>query len=531
MIREALYHQADSSYCFSPGEGKVELRFRAAANDKLSIAVIYNCKYEFHLAQKSAELVPGITDGLYQYYSVTLHLEDPRLVYIFKITEGTERFYFTEEGLDGDYDFTDSHFTAFQMPYVNVTDSLVSIDWLQNASFYQIFIDRFSQSHDAEKPTGYINLPWGNKPSPCSFAGGDLNGITEKLDYIHSLGMTALYLTPIFSSPSNHKYDTWDYFEIDPMFGTKEDLRNLIKKAHDKGIRVVLDAVFNHSGEGFAPWQDVLKNGKKSKYIDWFCQNANGFAHFASSKYMPKLNTENHECAEYLLSVADYWTKEFHVDGWRLDVSDEVTHDFWRKFRKRVKAIHPDCAIIGENWHNAEPYLRGDQFDSVMNYAFTKVMLDYFVKNSVNEAELANRLNAILVRNTDTANNMMFNLLDNHDTHRFITLAGGDAKKLRAAIALGYLFPGSFCLYYGTENEMNGGYDPDCRRCFDWSFPPGATAEVIKKMTKLKKSDLMKYGAVNIFSENGKFILERVYQNEKIIFTMQGFDWKITGMP
>ena len=221
----------------------------------------------------------------------------------------------------------------------------------------------------------------GDRPTPQSFAGGDLRGIIEKLDYIKGLGINAIYLTPIFQSVSNHKYDINDYRKIDPQFGTKEDLQELVAKAHAMGIRIVLDAVFNHCSMEMKEFQDVLVNGRQSPYYHWFLIDGDypdpeqmNYECFASCNYMPKLNTANPETQEFLLDIAIYWIKEADIDGWRLDVADEVSHEFWRRFRKEVKNVKKDCVIIGENWHDAYPYLMGDQYDSIMNYSFTKLV-------------------------------------------------------------------------------------------------------------------------------------------------------------
>ncbi len=508
MNLHAIYHKADTAYCFASGKREITLRLRTAKGEDVSPVVFYNGKYQFRLAQLSAPLSLCGSDNLFDYYTVTLPLTHPQFVYIFKLGG----LYFHEEGFSKDYDFAYCHLNSFQFPYINETDLHIPVDWLKNAVFYQIFPDRFYRG-DADKDDGYINLKWGEIPTPKSFAGGDLKGVIQKLDHIKSLGVTAIYLTPFFRSPSNHKYDTWDYFKIDPQFGTEEDLRELTRRAHKLGIRVVLDAVFNHCGEGLAQWQDVLINGSRSPYFDWFVidgteptKNPLNYECFADCNYMPKLNTSNPDCADFLFSVVEYWFKECDVDGWRLDVSDEIPHDFWRRFRKRVKAIKPDACIIGENWHDAEPFLRGDQYDGIMNYAFTKACMDYFADGKLDEQGLSNRLNRLLMRNTDMANHMMLNLLDSHDTHRFLTLCAGDTEKLRAALALAYFFLGSVSIYYGTEIDMVGGYDPDCRRCFDWSVPLGETAALIQKLSKIKEKLT---GPVKIYCENGIFYLAR----------------------
>lgn len=508
MNLHAVYHKADSAYCFASGKREVTLRLRVARGEDVSPVVLYNGKYQFMLNQLSAVMTLGCSDGLFDYYTITLPHEHSQLAYIFKLSG----LYFHEEGFSGDYDFANCHFNSFQLPYINGSDRHTPVDWLRNAVFYQIFPDRFYRG-DNDKDDGYINLEWGKRPTPKSFAGGDLKGVADKLGYISSLGATAIYLTSFFRAPSNHKYDTWDYFKIDPQFGTVDDLRELVRRAHELDMRVVLDAVFNHCGEGLPQWRDVLKNGDRSPYFDWFMIDGDAPAKkplnyecFADCNYMPKLNTSNPACAEFLISVAEHWFGECDIDGWRLDVSDEIPHDFWRQFRKRVKEAKPDACIIGENWHDAEPFLRGDQYDSIMNYAFTKACMDYFATGTLDEQGLSDRLSNLLMRNTDMVNSMMLNLLDSHDTHRFLTLCKEDTAKLRAALALAYFFPGSVSVYYGTEIDMVGGYDPDCRRCFDWSAEPGETAALMKQLSEIKEKLT---GTAKIQCKNGTFYLSR----------------------
>ena len=375
--------------------------------------------------------------------------------------------------MDG-YDFSLAYFNSFQFAYVHGSDVVSRVGWLQNAVFYQIFTDRFCRPEG--KQGGYINAQWGEIPTPKSFYGGDLNGIRQKLPYIKSLNVTALYLTPIFKSNSNHKYDTIDYYQVDETFGGNEALKKLVDECHAMGMKVVLDAVFNHVSERFPLFQDVVKLGKKSAYFDWFVIDGDAvditkpnYAMFAACKDMPKLNTDNPDVQQYLIDVALYYMDKYGIDGWRLDVSDEVSHDFWRIFRKAVKSKNPDCALIGENWHNSESYLNGDQFDSIMNYAVTKQMMDFWVYDAIDEQTLAERLNAQFARYNDVANSMMFNLLDCHDTHRFYSLLNCNKDKLLCAIATMVFLQGSYNLYYGTEILTEGGYDPDSRRTFDWA--------------------------------------------------------------
>ena len=240
---------------------------------------------------------------------------------------------------------------------------------------------------------------------------------------------------------------------------------------------------------------------------------------FAACNYMPKLNTANEEVQEFLLGVAVYWIREAEIDGWRLDVSDEVSHDFWRKFRKAVKKEKPDAVIIGENWHDAYAYLMGDQYDSIMNYAFTKASLDYFAKGVFTAEEMAAKLNSNLMRNTEQVNTMMLNLLDSHDTHRFFSEAGKDKDRVLAAIALEMVFVGAPCLYYGTELCMEGGYDPDSRRGFPWNDKTWDMDFLgkVKELIHIRKQPAIKYGEIYITAEQNLLCVERRFENSRVI--------------
>lgn len=525
MNQYALLHIPDSRYCFATGEKELVIRLRAAKEDKaIKVYLVYGGKYEFQIKQNDVEMKSHYEDRLYQYYEIKLELRDVRVAYIFRIEEEGKKYYYSEDGLTESYNFQEAFYNFFQMPYVNKNDLLETVDWMRSAVFYQIFVDRFYQG-DYQKDISYIDMEWGDRPTPQSFAGGDLRGIIEKLDYIKGLGINAIYLTPIFQSVSNHKYDINDYRKIDPQFGTKEDLQELVAKAHAMGIRIVLDAVFNHCSMEMKEFQDVLVNGRQSPYYHWFLIDGDypdpeqmNYECFASCNYMPKLNTANPETQEFLLDIAIYWIKEADIDGWRLDVADEVSHEFWRRFRKEVKNVKKDCVIIGENWHDAYPYLMGDQYDSIMNYSFTKACLDYFARGTFSAKEMAEKLNGNLMRNTEPVNYMMLNLLDSHDTHRFFTEIGKDKRKLLAAMALAVVVPGAPCFYYGTEICMEGGYDPDSRRCFDWEEThwDGYILKVFRELTNLKQNPVLQYGTVRIYEKNHLLVVERRWDNIKL---------------
>ena len=531
MNEYALYHKSESEYSYAKSEHIIAIRFRAAKSDVLTIHIIYGGKYNFAQQRYRVKMPLAYSDRLYNYYAVDLTLDDTRLVYVFEIQEGEKIYYFSEDGLTENYDYTLNFYNAFQVAYINAADIHRDIAWLRQACFYQIFIDRFNRGN-YKKNDSYINLKWGELPNPKSFAGGDLKGITEKLDYLSELGINALYLTPIFQAISNHKYDIEDYYTIDEMFGDESDFAELMREAHRRKMYVVLDAVFNHVSNRSKQFQDVLLNGKKSKYYNWFIirgdkidtKNIN-YECFAACEYMPKWNTSNEEVQQYLIDIALYWIKKYDIDGWRLDVSDEVSHSFWRRFRKAVKAVKADCVIIGENWHDANSYLRGDQYDSIMNYAFTKACLDYFAFGRFSVKDFAEKLNGILMRNTDTVNGMMLNLLDSHDTHRFITQTGGEIKKLECALAILYMFVGAPCIYYGTEIAMPGGYDPDCRRTMDWvkANQKGTLWKLLKTLIDLKRFRTELSGTdIRIQAIGDLLVIERKNGEHRLKLTVNG---------
>ena len=518
MNEYALLHTMDSEYAYASSEHDLSIRLRCAKGDLEKAYICYESKYRIagkHIKKPMKKVLEG---RLFDYYAIDLHVEDVRFAYVFYLYDGKTYKYYSEDGLTDSYDFSQGYYNFFQYPYINSTDVVRDVPWMHSARFYQIFVDRFNIGNKG-KDMSYVNLKWGERPTPKSFAGGDLNGIREKLDYIKGLGINAIYLTPIFSSISNHKYDISDYYTVDSQFGTNEDLKELVRDCHEKGIRILLDAVFNHCSEYMPQFVDVCKKGRKSRYYNWFVidgdkpdKKKHNYEVFAFCDYMPKLNTSNPDVVKYFTDVAVHYINEYDIDGWRLDVSDEVSHTFWRDFRKAVKSARPDAVIIGENWHNASNYLRGDQYDSIMNYSFTKCCLDFFAHRSIDAEMMAMRLNDILARNNNVVNDLMLNLLDSHDTSRFFTEVSEDRDAFINALCLLYLFPGAPCILYGTELMTPGGYDPDCRRCMDWDKAGKAKKDevfkLIGKLAGLRGKHVLSAKDVNVCSENGLLIVK-----------------------
>lgn len=367
---------------------------------------------------------------------------------------------------------------CFFFPWMNPSDVNVTPDWVGDTIWYQIFPDRFCNGDSSR------NLKH-TKPWKCETVhlediyGGDLRGIRNQISYLKDLGITGIYLTPIFASDSNHKYDTTDYYCIDEAFGDEEELRLLVQEAHEAGIRIMLDAVFNHSGVKFAPWRDVLDKGQESEYFDWFFVHQYPFDvrdystrdgkydSFAFHSRMPKLNTNHPAVIDYFRKLCAHWLTDWNIDGIRFDVGNEVSHTFLKELRKSLKQINPDVYLLGEIWHDSIGWLMGDEYDSVMNYPFEQTINDFFIDKKRTTWDLEYGITRCYNLYMKQTNRVLFNLLDSHDTERLIKRTGS-LGKFYQQLAILFTMEGSPCIYYGTEIAMPGNVDPDCRRCMPW---------------------------------------------------------------
>lgn len=501
-----------------PLDGRMHLRLRAAHGDLKKAELIYCCnKFKWHERKAVPMRLLG-SGSEFDYYGVDVELTDTRFAYLFCLTDQAgERRFLSEDGLTRIFDHTLSFFSYFQYTSIFPEEMPRVPEWVKTAVAYQIFPDRFHIG-SRDRDLSYVNAAWGAKPHPKTFCGGDLAGITEKLPYLKALGVGLIYLNPVFCSPSNHHYDIEDYRRVDPHLGGNEALRTLIERAHALDIRVMLDGVFNHCSHTHPFFQDVAENGRKSPYYDWFFIDGDrpdfsrrNYRTFADVPYMPKLNTMHPQVIDYFAQVGAYWLREFDADGWRLDVSDELSHSFLRAFRRSVIAAKPNAIIIGEDWHRAERSLNGDEYDGLMNYALSKACMDLLAFETETPTEFCDRLLALYHRNNVAAAQKQLNLLDSHDTDRFLTRVGGNAEKYRLAAAVCFFFPGIPCVYYGDEIGIAGGYDPDCRRCFDWEQThwDHETHDLIGRLARLKKTPALSRGGFSAEERDGIVTLRR----------------------
>lgn len=533
MNAAGMLHVPDSKFCFPISDNELVIRLRVDKKDSdIKVEIVHGPKYRFFEGIfTKQEMGLAYIDDEFAYFETVLNLEDVRVAYVFEIEEKGKTLYYSEFGLSEEYDYAKSNDSFFQYSYINDIDVHKVVSWADEAVFYQIFIDRFNRG-DFTKDDSYIDMKCNEEPTRTSFMGGDIKGITEKLDYLEDLGINAIYLTPLFVSKTNHKYDITDYYAVDKQFGTKADLKELVEKSHKRGIRVILDAVFNHASNDTKEFLDVVKKGKNSKYFNYFIIHGDkvsvdkpNYEMFSNCVDMPKWNNSNIEVQDFFIDIGLYWIKEFDIDGWRLDVSDEVSHDFWRRFRKAVKKLKKDVIIVGENWHDAHAYLMGDQFDGIMNYAFRRACKQYFAHETINSKTMSERLNNVLTRNTWQVNRMNLNLTDSHDTARFFTECGKNKDTMLAALAVMYMFIGMPCIYYGTELHMEGGEDPGCRKGFDWNEKDWDTEfrNKVKELISLRKIKAVQKGHINITYDKDCFIMERFLDGQHLtIITNKG---------
>ena len=526
MQFSAIEHRSTDNFCYPLNENELMIGLKTGS-DIRRVFIIYGDPFNGSVTPdgwawegKRQEITRKKDLPYHTWWQVTVTLPYGRCKYCFELhgqDEGDVRYWLENGCYTADQLVTlrriTGNFPGFEFPWLDGAECVRVPDWVPHTVWYQIFPDRFCRDTASQKPNA---LPWPAAEDAVTnneHYGGTLRGIIEKLDYLADLNITGLYLNPVNASPSVHKYDTSDYLNIDPAFGSADDLHTLVKEAHVRGIKVMLDGVFNHCGWDFALWQDVVRNGKASPYFDWFivqkwpfetvaepeCEAAasrsrpsgtNGksgrYSVFAYVDTMPKLNTNNPAVVDYLLNVCETWVRSYDIDGLRLDVANELSHTFCRQLYRRMRSLKKDFYLLGEIWRSALPWLRGGELDSVMNYPLALCFWKFFCDKTLPALTFEREINAVFTAYPEPVTVGLFNLLDSHDTPRLFTRNGGDVSAVWQQYALLLSLPGSPCIYYGSEVLLAGGNDPDCRRCMPWqAIEAGEYAEPMSMMRQL----------------------------------------------
>lgn len=545
MNKSAILHIPLSQYAFANSEKTLTIRLRTGKKDLTSCTLLYGDRACNCTPVQFFPLPMNVIaeDEYFDYYEATFESPFTRVCYYFKLEKQEEWTYYYANQFTKD--LPDLHMEGkiiegrseyYQYPFMLRSELSDVPNWFKDAIVYNIFPDSFAsgkKSLISEKKI--VNLE--NQLVSQSRLGGTIKGITENLDYIEELGFNCIYLNPIFVAGEYHKYDILDYYHIDPCLGSDQDFKVLVDEIHKRKMKIIIDGVFNHTSWNFFAFNDVVEQGESSKYKDWFYdlefpvtrpENQNEiptYACFAYERKMPKLDTSNIEVQEYFAQVGKYWIKEYHVDGWRLDVANEIDRNFWRKFRIETKKANAECVLIGEVWENAETWLRGDAFDSTMNYDFRNHCRDFFALKTLDSKMFANRINQMQLRYPKNIALGQLNLLDSHDVPRFLSMCKEDGNQWKMAFIFLMLSSGVPSLFYGDENGISGISENEYRSPMPWNMINNRLVEFVKRVISIRK-DYTDYNSemkIDINNQgSGVFSFARIGKKGNISISLNG---------
>lgn len=526
------------------GQGKVEFWTRANREDVENVTLVTIIGGR----EKRLTMIPQESDVVYQYYRAVLNLTKYMSAYFtFLYQDGNVDYFATPGGFVREKPDPDRMFLYDPQ----ALPIFMTPDWAKHGVFYQIFPDRFRNGDPANDQDfqeryykGTAQLPSSGKtdgeyfhlvkdwkdmaglskspyrtdgrPDYYSFYGGDIAGVMEKLPYLNDLGITIIYFNPLNEAKSNHKYDPADYLKIDPHFADEKTFQLFVKRAHEYGIRIIVDMVFNHTGDWHYAFVDTREKGKASKYWHWYewkrwplpdegpptpCDYYDcwwGFPIHPNLNFDLSLSNDrenditdisqanpNMDVVNHILEVPRYWLGVLDIDGFRFDVTNEVPFWFWKEFRRVVDEVKPDAFLIAEIWGNAMPWLGPHCFHTTMNYKYFRDPVLKFIGKGQGDAEqfhreLAPGRNLYPIQATQ----VMMNLVGSHDTERFIHTAGHDVDRLTLSALFQMTYPGIPHIYYGDEIALEGGKDPDNRRPFPWDWKENHKARKVHDFYK-----------------------------------------------
>lgn len=475
MNLEGIIHRCAYTDCYARNENELVINIRTN-KDITAVNLIHEDPYingvsgrrPWHGRRTSMNVSMELKNCLI--WTLAVSPKFKRLQYYFEIVQNDEKRNLFEDGLytDDEMEMEGIMKQYYKYAWMNSSDLYQSPEWVEDTFWYQIVPDRFCRIPDSSSKKQFSNWSVTENMEYNETYGGNLRGIISKLTYLRDLGINGIYLTPIFQSPSDHKYNTTDYQRIDSDFGTEEIFRELVDTAHSLGIKVMIDAVFNHSGREFFAWKDVVKNKRASKYYDWFfIQEDDSYFSFAFVDEMPKLNTNNTEVADYLCKMCKEWIEKWNIDGIRFDVGNEISHSFIKKLHSELKQMKPDLFLLGEIWHDSIQWLQGDEYDSVMNYPFMESLNNFFVNKNLDSKDFMYIMNRCYSLYMSKVNRVLFNFLDSHDVGRVYSRCDNIDNFFQQLVVL-VTMPGTPCIYYGTEIAMDGKCGPYNRKPMPW---------------------------------------------------------------
>lgn len=508
MNRSAVLHIPMSQFAFATAEDTFIIRLRTAKGDVERCTLFWGDRAcsDSPVRFAKIDMKRRYQDELYDFYEATLAPCPVRICYYFELEKGGERIYYYADAFHDDLPdllmpdgfVVEGRSEYYQYPYILRSEIQRLPQWFQEAVVYNIFPDSFADGKcSLSGASGEIS--WNDGRVSKNRLGGTIRGVLENLDYISCLGFNCLYLNPIFTAGEYHKYDVLDYFHVDPCMGTDEDFRELVEAVHAREMHIIIDGVFNHCSWYFPLFTDVVERGEASPYKEWFYdltfpvqrpdteEEMPKYACFAYERKMPKLNTSNLQVQEYFSGVGRYWVQEFQVDGWRLDVANEVDKNFWRSFRNAVRSVNPEAVLIGEVWENAEVWLKGDMLDSVMNYDFRKHCRDFFALQKTGADSFAWGMTDMFLRYPMQISYGQLNLLDSHDVPRFYSLCGEDYQRWQMAFLYLCMAPGVPSVFYGDERKISGIRENEYRRGMPWEQEQSQTQQFVREVIDIRK--------------------------------------------
>jgi glycosidase len=553
------YDAQDRAFCNPLPGGRVQFRIHTEHGFE-EATLVYNDG-----TVQGAPMELYADDSTRLYWETTIEPARPLVIYSFALkTADGQIVYYCRHGVDHAVEPLD----RWRLE-LDTIEPFETPAWMHGAVVYHIFPERFANGDATNDPPGTV--PWGSRPDWLEFQGGDLQGVIHHLDFLVGLGVEALYLNPINTSPSTHKFDALDYYHVDPAFGGDAALHELVDALHQRGMRIIVDASFNHCHPRFFAFQDVMQNGPNSRYWDWFTihefpirvryrphllteeqsrhyaqyvdwlrdfpqatgiplEEATGEGPLIEPTYlawygvldMPKLNQRNPETRAYFLDVAAYWLREFGIDGWRMDVARHIEADFWVDFRRVTKGVRPDCYLLAEIWGEAAPWLQGDQFDATMNYILRDLCVEYLAQAAMDTRTFLDGVTRMVSRYAPQVAAVTYNLISSHDVARFLHVAGGERRRLRLAILFQLTIPGAPGIYYGDEIGMSGGDDPANRRAFPWHRPESwdrDTLSLTRELVRLRKTHpALRLGTWRcIWWADEAFAFERLHVDQRLV--------------
>lgn len=503
MNLAAVYHRETIDMCYALDKNSVVVNIKTG-KDADAVYLVYGDPFSHQLLGKSLQEWSGerkemtLSRELKNHYLWTLTVTPKykRLMYYFELVYGDEVYCLYENDLCPKAEAGTFFKRFFKYAWINPADVITPPAWVEDVVWYHIMPDRFYRDENAAPNEKFRDWNDYSNPELSDFYGGTLRGITEKLDYVKDMGFSGLFITPVNTADSNHKYNPFSY-QIDPDFGTEDDMRELVRTAHEKGIRIMLDIVPNQCGDQFGPWLDVLRNGKESKYYDWFFINSEDFAEpkpttedgrfFSYSFYsmMPKFNSSNPEVIQFFSDLCCHWISDWDVDGLRFDVGGELSHTFVKAVRKAVKAVKPDAYLPAEIFMDSINWVNYDEYDGVTNFPFSDWITDFWNNKRLTARDFMYRMNYIHSLYPEQINRVMFNFVDNHDLPRVLELSDNFDVVIQKLIIL-MTMAGTPSIYYGTELLMKGMKEPATRETMPWDkIERGDFDDVIAKIKEI----------------------------------------------